>query len=66
VTFWALSSANYPTWTTVVTLALGLVVGPFTRTTIVLLYYDLRIRKEGYDINVMASAIARPIGPQVA
>lgn len=49
-----------------VTLALGLVVGPFTRTTIVLLYYDLRIRKEGYDINVMASAIARPIGPQVA
>jgi hypothetical protein len=27
-----------------------------------LLYYDLRIRKEGYDIELMAGEIARPVG----
>lgn len=35
---------------------LGVLIYPFVYTMITLFYYDLRIRKEGYDIELMASA----------
>lgn len=65
-TVWILSAAGHPTLTSIVTVALGVIVGPFTRTAMVVLYYELRIRKEGYDISLMARAVAAPVTPQVA
>ncbi len=39
---------------------------PFVHVPFLLLYYDLRIRKEGYDIEVMAGALESSATPQVA
>jgi hypothetical protein len=35
----------------------GVITGPFVTTVTVLLYYDMRIRKEGFDIQVMAQEL---------
>ena len=37
--------------------ALSLIIEPFKIATTTLLYYDLRIRKEGYDLQVMAEEL---------
>ncbi len=39
---------------------------PFVQVPFLLLYYDLRVRKEGYDIEVMAGALEASAAPQVA
>ena len=39
---------------------LGMVIYPFLNIAIMVLYYDQRVRKEGYDLDVMGSAIAAP------
>ncbi len=39
---------------------------PFVQIPFLLLYYDLRVRKEGYDIEVMAGALEASAAPQVA
>ena len=36
---------------------------PFAAATIVLLYFDLRVRGEGFDLQVMASALDMPAPP---
>ncbi len=38
----------------------GMVIYPFLNIAIMVLYYDQRVRKEGYDLDVMGSAIAAP------
>ncbi|MFN2543247.1 MAG: glycerophosphoryl diester phosphodiesterase membrane domain-containing protein [Actinomycetota bacterium] len=38
----------------------GIITGPFITTVTVLLYYDMRIRKEGFDIQVMAQELQGP------
>ena len=38
----------------------GMVIYPFLNIAIMVLYYDQRVRKEGYDLDVMGSAIATP------
>lgn len=38
----------------------SIVTTPFITLVTVLLYFDLRIRKEGFDISVMAQELARP------
>lgn len=45
--------------------AVSLFTTPFAAATIVLLYFDLRVRKEAFDIQMMASALdlAAPTGP---
>lgn len=41
------------------------VVNPFSTIVATLLYYDIRIRREGYDIELMAEALApSPLMPQ--
>ncbi len=35
---------------------------PFTSIVMTLLYYDIRIRREGYDIELLAGALDRPTG----
>ena len=43
---------------------LGILVGsmaaPFVEAVVVVLYYDLRIRKEGLDLELMALAMPTP------
>lgn len=38
----------------------GMVIYPFLNVAIMVLYYDQRVRKEGYDIDVMSSSIPAP------
>jgi hypothetical protein len=38
----------------------GMVIYPFLNIAIMVLYYDQRVRKEGYDLDVMGSAISTP------
>lgn len=47
-------------------LVLVAILYPFVEAPFVVLYYDLRIRKEGYDVELMASALAASPAPQVA
>lgn len=44
----------------VLTLLLSTLTQPFLTSVIVLLYFDLRIRKEGFDLAVMAQEIGQP------
>lgn len=39
---------------------------PFVQTPVVALYYDLRIRKEGYDVELMVAALGPAATPQIA
>jgi hypothetical protein len=41
----------------------GIIVEPFVALAVVLLYFDLRIRKEGYDLEVMARDLGPGHGP---
>ncbi len=43
----------------VVNLASAIVVTPLTWATVVVLYYDLRVRKEAFDLQVAAESLAR-------
>ena len=38
----------------------GMIIYPFLNIAIMVLYYDQRVRKEGYDLDVMGSAIPAP------
>jgi len=42
----------------------GMVIYPFLNIAIMVLYYDQRVRKEGYDLDVMTSAIPSPAVPR--
>lgn len=46
-----------PTVTAVIGNVAGMVVYPFLNIAIMVLYYDQRVRKEGYDLDVLGSAI---------
>jgi hypothetical protein len=37
----------------------SLLIYPFFTVVITLLYYDLRIRKEGFDLEIMATELAQ-------
>ena len=39
----------------------GMIIYPFLNIAIMVLYYDQRVRKEGYDLDVMGNAIVAPI-----
>jgi hypothetical protein len=39
---------------------LNLLVAPFSSIAWILLYYDLRIRKEGFDLEVLAKSMSAP------
>lgn len=41
-----------------------MIVYPFLNIAIMVLYYDQRVRKEGYDLDVMTSAIPAPATPR--
>jgi hypothetical protein len=38
----------------------GLIVQPFQATVVTVLYYDLRVRREGYDLHVLAEQLGLP------
>jgi hypothetical protein len=42
----------------------GMVIYPFLNIAIMVLYYDQRVRKEGYDLDVMTSAIPAAAAPR--
>ena len=42
----------------------GMVIYPFLNIAIMVLYYDQRVRKEGYDLDVMTSAIPAAAVPR--
>jgi len=42
----------------------GMVIYPFLNIAIMVLYYDQRVRKEGYDLDVMTSAIPSAAMPR--
>ena len=42
----------------------AMVIYPFLNIAIMVLYYDQRVRKEGYDLDVMTSAIPAPAAPR--
>lgn len=46
--------------TAVVTLILTTAISPFSSIVATLLYYDIRIRREGYDIELMTQALGAP------
>lgn len=41
---------------------IGILVRPFEFTALTLLYYDMRVRKEGFDVQVMAETLDRRPG----
>ena len=41
---------------------LNLLLAPFSSIAWILLYYDLRIRKEGFDLEVLAKSMSAPRG----
>lgn len=41
-----------------ITSMVGMLFEPLTVTTVVLLYYDLRVRKEGFDLQLLAQSLA--------
>ncbi|HEY7896848.1 MAG TPA: hypothetical protein VIC03_00395 [Gemmatimonadaceae bacterium] len=43
--------------TAVITLLVAAAISPFSTIVVTLLYYDIRIRKEGYDIELMTQAL---------
>jgi hypothetical protein len=52
-------------------LASGVVTGaasvftiPFVSAVVAVLYFDLRVRKEGFDLQLMAERIGEPMGPR--
>jgi hypothetical protein len=61
-----LSRVHHPTLIAATSTAIAAVIAPFGRTAITFLYYDLRVRKEGYDIELMAQPIDPAAIPQVA
>jgi hypothetical protein len=50
--------------TAVATLVLATAISPFSTIVATLLYYDIRIRREGYDIELMTQALD-PASPQL-
>ena len=52
-----------PVLVNLVSTALAVVIGPLFGITETVLYYDLRIRKEGFDVEYLAGASA-PVPPQ--
>lgn len=42
---------------------LGVLLLPIQLAPTILLYYDIRIRKEAFDLMMLANAVGRPIGP---
>ena len=51
------------TLSTVFQQILGMIVTPFFSAVLILLYYDLRIRKEGFDIEVLAKNLGTSAPP---
>jgi hypothetical protein len=47
-----------------VTSALTLLFAPLSAIAVTLLYYDLRIRKEGFDLEMLSEAIDYPPNPE--
>jgi Membrane domain of glycerophosphoryl diester phosphodiesterase len=47
-------------WTQIISAIVGIFIQPIELATVVLLYYDLRIRKEGFDLEVAAENMGRP------
>jgi hypothetical protein len=60
----ALKSHVVPTWLQVASSIAGglngVITGPLLAITMALIYYDLRIRKEGFDIEALMAAPAQP------
>jgi hypothetical protein len=53
---------RHPVLTDVLTAVIVAFVYPFIGVVTTLLYYDLRVRKEGFDLEVMARELALPVG----
>lgn len=51
------SISHGPALTAVVTLLAAAAISPFSTIVVTLLYYDIRIRREGYDIELMTQAL---------
>jgi hypothetical protein len=54
------AAGSKPLWLLVGSAALTMLVYPFLYTAITVLYYDLRVRKEGYDLELLATAMPGP------
>ncbi|HET6371990.1 MAG TPA: glycerophosphoryl diester phosphodiesterase membrane domain-containing protein [Candidatus Polarisedimenticolia bacterium] len=42
----------------------GMLVGPLSRIALTLLYYDLRVRKEGFDLQLMMARLEGGVAPE--
>jgi Membrane domain of glycerophosphoryl diester phosphodiesterase len=66
----ALARGHWPSWLAFASSISGAIgsslTGPVFMIAIVLLYYDTRIRKEGFDLQYMMSALDNPPTPAVA
>ena len=57
---WASDSVASLVLTTVVTVASSVVTTPFMAAVLVLIYFDLRVRKEGFDLDLLAQGVGIP------
>jgi len=53
-------------WGIVASFLAGTIAGPIGTIAISLVYYDQRVRKEAFDLQLMMEAMGQPIQPQVA
>jgi hypothetical protein len=60
------SFAHSAAATAIVTLILTTAISPFSSIVATLLYYDIRIRREGYDIELMTQALGAPASMNAA
>lgn len=55
------SFPGFPSFLSVLSLCLSLLLNAFRVISTTMLYYDLRIRKEGYDLQVLTQELATPL-----
>ena len=55
------SFPGFPSFLSFLSICLSLPVNAFRVISTTMLYYDLRIRKEGYDLQVLAQELATPL-----
>jgi hypothetical protein len=57
---WDSASAASLVLTTVVSVASSVITTPFMAAVLVLIYFDLRVRKEGFDLDLLAQGVGIP------
>ena len=47
----------------IVNVAASVITTPFMAAVLVLIYFDLRVRKEGFDLQLLAQGVGHPVSP---